>query len=98
MWSRDTTLRLVRGEFLDGREWTYQAKEDPDTSLESVPAKSVSTVLQELGGESIDLLKVDIEGGELDLFSRGPQSWLPRVKNSRSSCTERIARMPSSPR
>ena len=81
MWSRDTTLRLVRGEFLDGREWTYQAKEDPDTSLEAVQAKSVPTVLEELGAESMDLLKVDIEGGELALFSRGAQSWLPRVRN-----------------
>jgi FkbM family methyltransferase len=81
VWSRDTTLRLVRGEFLDGREWTYQAKEHPDTSLEAVPAKSLPMLLGELGAESIDLLKVDIEGGELDLFSHGPESWLPRVRN-----------------
>lgn len=81
VWSRDTTLRLVRGEFLDGREWTYQAKEHPDTSLEAVPAKSLPTLLGELEAESIDLLKVDIEGGELDLLSGEPQSWLPRVRN-----------------
>jgi FkbM family methyltransferase len=81
VWSSDTTLRLVRGEFLDGREWTYQAKEHPDTSLEAVQGKSLLTVLGELGAESIDLLKVDIEGGELDLFSNGPQSWLPRIRN-----------------
>jgi FkbM family methyltransferase len=81
VWSRDTTLRLVRGQFLDGREWTYQAKEHEDTSLDAVPAKSLPTVFRELGAESIDLLKIDIEGGELDLFSRGSQSWLPRVRN-----------------
>jgi FkbM family methyltransferase len=81
VWSHDTTLRVVRGEFLDGREWTYQAKEDPDSSLDAVPAKSILTVLEDLGGDSIDLLKVDIEGGELALFARRPQSWLPRVKN-----------------
>ena len=81
MWSRDTTLRLVRGEFLDGREWTYQATEHSDTSLEVVSAKSVPTLLEELGAERIDLLKVDIEGGELDLFSIGPHSWLPRIRN-----------------
>jgi len=81
VWSRDTTLRLVRGEFLDGREWTYQAKEHPDASLEAVPAKSVRTLLEELGAESIDLLKVDIEGGEANLFSSDSESWLPRVRN-----------------
>jgi FkbM family methyltransferase len=72
VWSSDTTLRLVRGEFLDGREWTYQAKEHSDTSLEVVTAKSVPTLLEELGAERIDLLKVDIEGGELEL---------PRIRN-----------------
>lgn len=81
VWSTDTTLRLVRGEFLDGREWTYQAKEHPDSSLEAVEAKSLPTLLEELGVERIDLLKVDIEGGELDLFSNGPQAWLPRITN-----------------
>jgi FkbM family methyltransferase len=81
VWSSDTSLRLVRGEFLDAREWTYQAKEHPDTSLEVVAAKSIPTLLKELRAERIDLLKVDIEGGELELFSSGSQSWLPRVKN-----------------
>jgi FkbM family methyltransferase len=81
VWSRDTTLRLVRGAFLDGREWTYQAKEHPDTSLEAVAAKSLLTILREFGWESIDLLKVDIEGGEFELFSSEPQSWLSRVRN-----------------
>ena len=81
VWSRDTTIRLVRGEFLDGSEWTYQAKEHPDDSLPPVPAKSVPTIMAEAGLDTVDLLKIDIEGGELELFGNGSPEWLGRVRN-----------------
>lgn len=81
VWSRDTQVKVVRGEFLDGSEWTYQAKEHPDDSLPSVPAKSVPTIMEEAGLDTVDLLKIDIEGGELELFGNGSTEWLRRVKN-----------------
>lgn len=81
VWSRDTNVKVVRGEFLDGSEWTYQAKEHADDSLPSVPAKSVPTIMDEAGLDTVDLLKVDIEGGELELFGDGSPEWLRRIKN-----------------
>ena len=33
------------------------------------------------GAECVDLLKIDIEKSELDLFNSSSGSWLPRVKN-----------------
>jgi FkbM family methyltransferase len=81
VWSHDTTLRVVRGEHLDGSEWTYQAKEHPDSKLPPVAAKSIPTIMADAGFETVDLLKIDIEGGELELFSHGDCPWLERVKN-----------------
>jgi FkbM family methyltransferase len=45
----------------------------------SVEAISMATVLDRSGFEEVDLLKVDIEGGETELF-KGDLSWLDRVK------------------
>ena len=33
------------------------------------------------GTESVDLLKIDIEGSELEVFNVASRSWLPKVKN-----------------
>lgn len=47
----------------------------------AVRIRDVSAVLEELGVDDIDLLKINIEGGEYDLIDRldGTQ-WLPRVR------------------
>jgi hypothetical protein len=29
----------------------------------------------------VDLLKIDIEGGERELFSKNAEAWLPAIKN-----------------
>jgi hypothetical protein len=33
------------------------------------------------GATEIDLLKIDIEKSELELFSRNTENWLPRIRN-----------------
>lgn len=48
-------------------------------SSRSVQSLSMQTVLSRSGFEQVDLLKVDIEGGETALF-QGDLSWLDRVK------------------
>ena len=48
-------------------------------SSRSVQAVSMQTVLDRSGFNQVDLLKVDIEGGETALF-QGDLSWLDRVK------------------
>lgn len=46
-----------------------------------VQIRDVTTVLGELGLEQVDLLKVNIEGGEYDLFDRLAETgWLPRMR------------------
>lgn len=46
-----------------------------------VEALTVHQVMQRAGFTKIDLLKVDIEGAELELFSRNTAEWLPFVES-----------------
>jgi FkbM family methyltransferase len=82
VWSSRSKLALSRGTFGDGREWATQVREiEGKDALEEVEGWDIPSLLNLAGGEQIDLLKVDIEGSEIDLF--GPQSlaWLPKVRN-----------------
>ena len=45
-----------------------------------VEGVSPITLMRRLGLESIDLLKLDVEGAEYELFSDGTDAWLPRVR------------------
>jgi FkbM family methyltransferase len=50
----------------------------PDWEKRSVSALSVPALMQKMGWDSIDLLKIDIEGYEAQLFSRNAD-WLART-------------------
>ena len=74
---------MDRGGWRDGREWTAQvrpAKEESTTS-ESVEGYDMPSLIELSGATEIDLLKIDIERSELELFARNTESWLPRIRN-----------------
>ncbi len=74
-WSECGYVNLLRGEFRDGREWATQvAAGDGDVKAWDMPA------LIAMAGAPIDLLKVDIERAETELFS-GDVHWLDSVRN-----------------
>jgi FkbM family methyltransferase len=55
----------------------------PMGAYEDITIRDVATVLDELGIGQIDLLKVNIEGGEFDLFDRLIETgWLPKVRQT----------------
>jgi len=79
-WSHNSKLELSRG-FGDGREWATQVVPSEDAAEGSVEGFDIPTLLSLAGVESIDLLKVDIERSELELFDRSSSTWLPKVRN-----------------
>jgi len=84
VWSRNTNLRLAKGEFRDGREWAIQVAENDapgDASVAGVQAWTVPDLLQMCAVETVDLMKVDIERAELQVFDGSAQHWLPQVRN-----------------
>jgi len=56
--------------------------EDDPESVESLPIRDVAAVLDELGHEQIDLMKLNIEGGEYDVLER----MLEKGQTSRVHC------------
>jgi hypothetical protein len=47
----------------------------------SISAISIATIMQEQEWEHIDLLKIDIEGSEKEVFESNYENWLPSTKS-----------------
>lgn len=64
----DGSLRLFRRVNKRGKKsgvmWTAEGDAGDDTDFIDAPAYSIATIMQKLGHERIDLLKVDVEGAE----------------------------------
>ena len=72
--SRDHTMRLRPRRKKNGTQSNIMFHQVPDDAIAgehdiSVEAKCLSTILQELDCASIDLLKMDIEGAEYEVFA-----------------------------
>ncbi len=78
IWPEDTTLNLQTLDAAGNRlaDWAYQTVEAPTAGDAKVPALSIATLIRQHGIQQIDLLKIDIEGAEFELFSRGTDAWL----------------------
>lgn len=85
VWPECAKLALDKGTYLDGRDWATRVKlgiESVSSNTDSqINGYDVATLISLCGSSKIDLLKIDIERSELELFARGTESWLPRVKN-----------------
>ncbi len=81
VWSHSVDLVNAESKFRDGREWARQFRVPESGKAGTVPAVDIGTVLHESGNEQISILKVDIEGAEAVILSRGYESWLPKVEN-----------------
>jgi FkbM family methyltransferase len=79
-WSTRSRLLLRRGAFADGREWATQVCAAANGAGD-VEGYDLPGLLQMTGGEPIDLLKVDIERSELEIFGENCSMWLPAVRN-----------------
>lgn len=55
----------------------YRAIERPGGEIEAI---GIADLLDEAGIDTLDLLKMDVEGAERDIFSLAPERWLHRVR------------------
>jgi FkbM family methyltransferase len=73
LWSKDSRLDVLNPG-VGHNAFAFGEKSDGE-----VRGLSIMTILERSGFETVDLLKADIEGAEVELFS-GSLDWLPRVR------------------
>ncbi len=79
LWSKTTPLK-GDDSFRDGLDWAFRLMESSPEEA-TIEAVSVTELLQSKGLETVDFFKIDIEGGEEELFKDGADiSWLKKVK------------------
>jgi FkbM family methyltransferase len=81
VWATRSRLALLRGVGCDGREWSTQVTEPGKNGGASVDAWDMPALLDLAQQPFIDVLKIDIEGSEAEVFASGTEEWLPRVRN-----------------
>jgi FkbM family methyltransferase len=79
LWSQSERLSLLRRP--SDLSWAVMVRRprDEETDGGSVETTTVPEILAMAGADRIDLLKLDIEGAESELFAVGQERWLDRV-------------------
>jgi FkbM family methyltransferase len=65
----------------NAEKWMFSVVEARGAGLQpnSVPSITMPEVMSQLGVSHLDLLKIDIEGAEKDLFSTAQEEWLGKI-------------------
>ncbi len=56
----------------------YRMSESMDSGMQTIPGHTVAQLIERMGCERLDLLKMDVEGAEAEIFQNG-SAWLDRV-------------------
>jgi FkbM family methyltransferase len=75
VWNKSCYLRITNPQ---GNNDAFIVEETPNPT--DIQAISLTDVIKEYNIHSIDILKIDIEGSEKELFDIGYENWLPLVK------------------
>jgi len=75
LWHRNTFLKVVDKGY---GEWGFMTEEVDQEQEWNVKAIDLNTILKNSGYEEIDILKLDIEGAEREIFSTN-YDWLSKV-------------------
>lgn len=78
VWNKDAKLEIVdTGE----GAWGYSTKEvNSFHENGTIAARSLDALMEENNIPQIDILKIDIEGAEKEIFETGFDKWLPKVR------------------
>lgn len=85
LWYRDCYLTITAG---DTYEQFRVSESASKTGEDAVKAVCIPTLMAEYGLAEIDILKLDIEGAEFDVFSTDTAAWVPKVKACIFECPD----------
>lgn len=75
LWPRDGTIAVANPH---AAKWAHRPQASEASDGAAIRAVSATTLMNELAIDRVDLLKIDIEGSEYELFGE-PAPWLDRV-------------------
>jgi FkbM family methyltransferase len=78
-WSSDMALTLCRN--INAADNFVRGVSSADTGQMQVQGYGIASLIAMSGFSHIDILKIDVEGAELEIFSADPGRWLPLVRN-----------------
>ncbi len=77
VWESDKYLSVVDNGMGNN---AFTVKEVPENTPSAFKAVSITTIMSQKGWDTIDILKMDVEGSEKNIFENNYQAWLPKVK------------------
>lgn len=83
IWLEDNVLSIqtINAEGAKIEDWAFQTKLGLNApGSQTVEAIGIPTLMRRYGLTKVDLLKIDIEGAEHELFSQNTADWLPYIK------------------
>ena len=79
LWSGRGVVSIENPE---SEEWAFRVfASDSTRDRATIPATGVADVLAQFGLSQVDILKIDIEGAETEVFGPGCDEWLGCVRN-----------------
>ncbi len=80
LWSSQTRLKADTS-FRDGQDWSFRLVEASEKEPALFETTSIDDIINKLNLNSIDFLKIDIEGGEVEIFKDFSKiHWFDKVK------------------
>jgi FkbM family methyltransferase len=67
LWTRDAYLSS-HWSFRGGQSWSFALREAGNPEKNTIPVMSLASLLSRAGWDTVDLLKLDVEGTEAELF------------------------------
>ena len=77
IWTSDAHLAIGNPQ---AESWSFTVREVEDAPPNAIRGYSIATLLRQSGYETIDLLKLDIEGAEEQIFSAADTAWIDHVR------------------
>jgi FkbM family methyltransferase len=77
VWHRPAHLAVVDEGY---GHWGFMVKEVSEKEPNAIYSVSIEQLMRENSWQEIDILKLDIEGSEKEVFTENYDTWLPKVK------------------
>ena len=78
LWDKECYLNIKQAPGTES--WAFETEEATVPSKNSIHSITIDGIMEKMGWDYIDILKIDIEGAEKALFAGDVSKWLPKVK------------------